>query len=419
MRIGYLIPEFPAQTHNFFWNERKALHKIGIETYIISTRNPAQSLVSHAWAPVAREATTYLTEFGSADIWNAAFELLRVGPRAWIRATSVALDGCPGKQVPYNLALVFFAARLVGVMRKAGITHVHSHSCGNAALIAAMAHRMAGITYSLTLHGDLIDYGKQQNVKFRHAAFAITITKKLCSQIEHTLLGDSPRKIGLAPMGVDANIFRRSGPYEPWRQGRALHLFSCGRLNYVKGHQDLIEAVGLLRKQGVEARLRIAGEDDMGGVGFRQHLTNLIQRLDLSNAVTLLGAVAEDRILGELNEAHLFVLASHHEPLGVAIMEAMSFETPVVATNQGGVPELIDHGVDGYLVAPQDPAVLAGAIWHVANDSELSTKLSRAGRRKVLQKFGTDISAVTLKQLITACVSAPMIAGGGGKDTAK
>ena len=408
MRIAYLIPEFPAQTHNFFWNERVALQGIGVDTLLISTRRPNKALVSHAWAPIAEADTVYLAEPSSPEALVNLVEFIRFGPRAWSRALKAAIEGCPPKLLLYNLALMFFATRLVLLMRRSGLSHCHSHSCGHAGLIAMLANRLAGISYSLTLHGDLKDYGPQQPVKFRYAAFAITITQKLSSQIRETLKDDTPRHIGLAPMGVNTAVFQRTGRYLAWAGSGPLRLFSCGRLNYVKGHQDLIRAVQILRDQGIDAVLEIAGEDDVGGSGYRKQLELLVTELDLSSSVSLLGAVSEKRVLQGLCEAHIFVLASHHEPLGVAIMEALSCATPVVATNRGGVPELIDHGVDGYLVSPEDPKILADAIRRVACDETMANAFSAAGRAKVEKSFRSDISARELKRLMETCVRKPV-----------
>ena len=270
--IGYLIPEFPAQTHNFFWNERNELFKLGIDTCLISTRRPAKALVSHCLGrhSFSRILSRDLAEIGTKDAIGILLEWIKLGPRAWLRALVASTEGCPPKlMLVRNLALMIVATRLVVLVRRLGLAHVHVHSCGNAALIATIANQLAGISYSLTLHGDLWDYGAQQTAKFRYAAFAITITRKLLAQIRETLKQDTPAMIGLAPMGVDVNVFQRPSPYQHWDQNGPLRLFSCGRLNFVKGHQDLIRAVRLLTDEGVDVVLGIAGEDDAGGGGYR------------------------------------------------------------------------------------------------------------------------------------------------------
>jgi len=92
--------------------------------------------------------------------------------------------------------------------------------------------------------------------------------------------------------------------------------------------------------------------------------------------------------------------ASRGEPLGVAIMEAMSCETPVLATNSGGVPELIEHGVDGFLIPPNDPSALAEAIGYLASNPALTEQFSRSGRSKIVQRFNSNVSARMLSCLL-------------------
>ena len=95
---------------------------------------------------------------------------------------------CPPRAWVSNIALLFIAVRLILFMRTKKLTHVHSHSCANSALIALFANRLANISYSLTLHGDLSDYGRQQNVKWRYAAFAISITQRLYDQVRRAVM---------------------------------------------------------------------------------------------------------------------------------------------------------------------------------------------------------------------------------------
>jgi colanic acid/amylovoran biosynthesis glycosyltransferase len=91
--IGYLIPEFPAQTHNFFWNERSELFKLGIDTCLLSTRRPPETLVSHSWAGMAQKETVYLAEISTKDAAGIFFEWIRLGPRAWLKALVASTDG--------------------------------------------------------------------------------------------------------------------------------------------------------------------------------------------------------------------------------------------------------------------------------------------------------------------------------------
>jgi len=81
-------------------------------------------------------------------------------------------------------------------------------------------------------------------------------------------------------------------------------------------------------------------------------------------------------------------------------MEAMSCETPVLATNSGGVPELIEHGLDGFLIPPKDPSAIAGAIKYLARNPALAEQFSASGRSKIVQRFNSDVSARELCRLL-------------------
>ena len=393
LRLGYLIPQFPGQTHIFFWRELEALQARGVQPVLLSTRPPPPGLISHEWSAEAAARTTYLARMDPAAALGGLLRLPpgdllsapRGEPRAFLRDMAMSIPA---------------ARRLVDRARREGIDHVHAHSCGRAALIAALAFRMGGPRYSLTLHGPLEDYGPGQRYKWRHAAFATIITEKLRAEAEAELAGYLPPRIAVQAMGVDTGRLSRDTPWQPPRPGEPLRIMSCGRLNQVKGHQDLLQAIRMLRDAGHDARLVIAGEDDAGGTGYRRVIEARIAELDLDGAVTLLGAVSEGEVRRHLLEAHVFALASWHEPLGVALMEAMSCEVPTIGTAAGGVAELIRDGQDGILVPPRDPPAMADAILRLAGDPDLARRLGQAGRERIVSGFGAEAGAETLIRLV-------------------
>ncbi|QEU09793.1 exopolysaccharide biosynthesis GT4 family glycosyltransferase EpsE [Paracoccus yeei] len=393
LRLGYLIPQFPGQTHIFFWRELEALQARGVQPVLLSTRPPPPGLISHEWSAEATARTTYL---GRMDPAAALGGLVRLPPGDLLSASR-----SEPRTFLRDMAMSIPAARrLVDHARREGIDHVHAHSCGRAALIAALAFRMGGPRYSLTLHGPLEDYGPGQRYKWRHAAFATIITEKLRAEAEAELAGYLPPRIAVQAMGVDTGRLSRDTPWQPPVPGQPLRIMSCGRLNQVKGHQDLMQAIRMLRDAGHDARLVIAGEDDAGGTGYRRVIEARIAELDLDGAVTLLGAVSEGEVRRHLLEAHVFALASWHEPLGVALMEAMSCEVPTIGTAAGGVAELIRDGQDGILVPPRDPPAMVDAILRLAGDPDLARRLGQAGRERIVSGFGAEAGAETLIRLV-------------------
>jgi glycosyltransferase involved in cell wall biosynthesis len=255
------------------------------------------------------------------------------------------------------------------------------------------------LTYSLTLHGPQLEtYGPNQPQKWRHAKFALVVSQRLREDIQHKLSASLPPWLATAPMGVDLDKLQRTTPYTPWPGSGPIRIFSSGRLNIIKGHAHLIESLRLLRTRGLDAHLRIAGEDEQGGRGYRQHLEQLLRDKQLTAHVTLLGAIPEEQIRHELESAHVFALASLDEGVSVAIMEAMAMQTPAVVTNVGGATELITDNTDGLLVRPEDPGAMADQLERLLRNPELATQLSSSSRQKIASNFHDRRSAQALAQ---------------------
>lgn len=399
MKLAYLIPMFPAQTHAFFWRERQCVLDMEHTVDLVTTREPPPAIVSHSWSEEARQLTEVLFPMSFAEYLSAAGKIILAGPATWGRIINTILTA----QVP-NLkerlqlvALSLVGAKFASLAQSKNWDHVHVHSCANTANIALFAHLITGLPYSMTLHGPLHDYGSNQPAKWRHAAFVIVITQKIFDEVTAELGDNIPQPLQIAPMGVEVEKFTRDAdkPYVAYNKSdeNPARLFACGRLNFCKGHQDLIHAVGLLKDRGYNVHLDIAGEDEQGGTGFHQDLEVMINKLGLQEEVTLLGAVSEQVVRDHLQAAHIFVLASLGEPLGVAYMEAMAMQTPTIGTDAGGVRELIDHETDGLLVKPENPNELADVITQILDDANLAQRLSDGGRDKIANQFSSKRSA--------------------------
>jgi len=392
-RIAVLIPEFPGQTHSFFWREIQALRQHhGIDAQIISTRL-APRPVLHDW--VAEAAAIQLHPLPPARLAALAPRLATALPRLMRDPQMRAV-----LRRPRSWAFVLMALELARICRAQGLTHMHVHSCANFALIAAMCHRIAGIPYSLVLHGPLVDYGPDQPVKWQGADFVFIITETLRAQVEK-VMPQMMDKVRVVPMGVNTDHF--APPDTPRATGTgSFTWFCCARLNRVKGHDTLIQAATILRRDRPDLafRIRIAGEDEQGGSGYHRELDRLIARQDAGALVDLLGPVTQEGVRAELHAADGFVLASRHEPLGVAYMEAMACELPVIGTDAGGVRELVTDGQDGLLVAPDNPQALADAMARLMQDPASCRRMGQAARRRILADFSARRSADALAHML-------------------
>lgn len=396
-KIGYLVPEFPGQTHNFFWREIGALKELGVEVQLYSTRRPPLGIQSTTWGKQASAETVYLHPLKPFELacilWLFASSPVRAmnALLTWRKSSKNLLDGESKVRL---FALMMLGMWLGHQIKKNGMTHLHVHSCADAANIALFAHKTFGITYSMTLHNPITIWGGNQEYKWRYASFGIIIAEWIRKDLVSRLKGYLPAQLYLAPMGVDITKLQRTSGYVPRKQ-EELRVFSCARLNPAKGFSVLLNSIALVNRSGLKASLTIAGEDDEGGTGYRKEIERLVNELELKHCVTLLGSVSEERVKHELEQAHVFVLASFEEPLGVAIMEAMSMEVPVISTNAGGVPDLLanDHGI---LVSPGDASALAEAISAIGLNPEKAKALSAKGRTLIEAKYHHQLSAMAI-----------------------
>lgn len=388
-KIAVLIPEFPGQTHSFFWREIEALDAFhGIGAQIVSTRL-APKPVWHDW--VEQAGAIQLYPVPKAELARLLPDLARTLPR---------LAGDPDTRrilrQPKAWAFVLMALRLARICRARGLSHLHVHSCANFALIAALCHRISGIPYSLVLHGPLSDYGPDQPFKWKDADFVFVITETLRAAVAQVMPAMMD-KVRVVPMGVNTDQFSPPAAPRPDSPDPFTWL-CCARLNRVKGHDTLVEAASLLRARhpGRPFRIRIAGEDEQGGSGYHRDLDAMIAAAGLGDTVELLGSVTQDAVRSELQSADGFVLASRHEPLGVAYMEAMACELPVIGTDAGGVRELIAGDRDGLLVPPENPQALADAMERLMDDPTLRRTLGKAARQRIVADFSARRSADAL-----------------------
>jgi len=172
------------------------------------------------------------------------------------------------------------------------------------------------------------------------------------------------------------------------RRGRysSFSVITVGNIRHVKGLDILIEAAAIVLKSMPDVQFRIAGgvlEPDY----FKQ-LTELIATYSIENEVIFLGSITDLRPYLETSD--LFVLPSRSEGFSNAIIEAMAYSLPVVATRVGGNDEAVDDGVTGHIVPSEDAPALAAAILRVLKDIATADTMGAEGKLRVHDKFATN-----------------------------
>jgi sugar transferase (PEP-CTERM/EpsH1 system associated) len=282
-----------------------------------------------------------------------------------------------------------FVARLARLFRRERPDVVHTHSWGTLCegLVAA---RLAGVRR--VVHGE---HGTMEtrghNLRVQRLAWGWTdgvlsvssrLAERLSAQVGYPL--DS---IKVIRNGIDTARFR------PDKRDAARHSFglgprdvvigTAGRLVPVKDHATLLNALALLKSQGVAFRAIIAGDGPL-----RATLAALAGSTGLAHAVDFLGERGD--IEDVMAACDVFALSSTSEGLSNTIMEAMATGLPVVATDVGGTEELVEDGRTGLLVPPSDPAAFAAALADLAKDEAKRHSMGLAGRQRMERDYSLD-----------------------------
>jgi glycosyltransferase involved in cell wall biosynthesis len=169
-----------------------------------------------------------------------------------------------------------------------------------------------------------------------------------------------------------------------------------------KGQRDLIEAAHLVVQQVPDARFIILGEGEL-----REHLEHLVHERHLEKHVLLPGFRTD--VLGCIKGFDLFVMSSVTEGLGTSLLDAMACARPIVATRAGGIPEIVEDGVNGLLVPVRDHHALADAIVRALQDAGLRQRMGDAGFARVNERFTVERmvsgTAAVYQRLFTSHVS--------------
>jgi len=153
-----------------------------------------------------------------------------------------------------------------------------------------------------------------------------------------------------------------------------------------KGHTDLIRASRILREQAPKIKVIVVGKGPL-----EIKLDKQARQMGVDDIVFFLGFRKDiPRLLASLD---LFVLSSHHEGLGTSLLDAMASRLPIVATQTGGIPDVVIHGETGLLVPPHNPEALAQSILMLYCDRNLAVRLGQRGYEVVHQKFSAQAMA--------------------------
>jgi glycosyltransferase involved in cell wall biosynthesis len=356
-------------------------------------------VLPHTSSPIINTNTVLTSELVTASTTTASQSLLS---RSWRNLTPQSLR--------VVLGFIRSAVKTATLLRPYEFDLVHSFETdADPAILAARLANVRTVLYTYQVDSSYRTPEIQRCPGHRltemiadhamtHGIAASSQTRS--DRLKRTHVG--PKKIRTILNGIDPDRFVRTLSKSQAREmtglpndGRII-LGTTGRLHRHKGQEFLLRAVHQLRRPNV--LLVIAGSGEL-----QDYLHKLALELKIENQVLLLGQRSD---ISELLQAFdLFALPSICEALPYSLLEAMSMGVPSIATTVGGVAELIENGVSGYLVPPSNVIELANSLQKLLNHSESELDLmSKAARNRVLCSFHERVNINELIKIYKAAV---------------
>jgi len=391
MRIAFLVSSFPAISETFVLNQITGLLDRGHEVEIFAKRPRKESAVHRdVLAYDLLRRTHYVGIPATLPVRLAkGMALLAKGlpqaPLTYLRS----LDIRKYKRRAASLDLLYMVAPFLQ-----GEAHdiLHCHFGPNGELGIMLKSLGLAKRVVVTFHGyDVSRYVKKKRPGVYRRLFAEADLMMPVSDLWRERLfkvGAPPENVVVHRMGIDLQQLcfqERSRP-----GSGPVRLLTVGRLTEKKGIEYAVRAVASLRHV---CELESVRYDIVGDGRLRAELERLVNELGLEKTVTLHGAQPHDVVRELMQESHVFLLPSvtaadgDMEGIPVVLMEALASGLPVISTVHSGIPELIEDGVSGFLVAERDAEALAERVGYLLTHSDTWSEMGRAGRKYVEQHY--------------------------------
>jgi len=400
LKVAYVLVWFPKASETFVFREVCELRAHGVDVEVFTLYGPLRKDLDAAMAgyqgPVTRMGLRALPRLARDTLWwlcrrpRTALACLGSWFRRW-RSWETAGE---------SLISVFCGFTFARLFLERGVAHVHADWANGPATAAWAASRLSGLPFSFTGRaGDIFPPDGALVEKGRDCcAIRTDVARNVPYLIEHA--GVAPDKVRLIHAALALNVER---PAEP-KLRPPFNLVAVGRFVPKKGYDVLLEAVALLRRQGVDATLTLAGSGPL-----ERQLRALTRTLGLEDRVRFPGFVPHEQVPELLREADCFVMSSRVSASGDrdgipnVILEAMAHGLPVVGTDVSGIGEVVQDGITGVLTPPENARALAAGIARLLGDRELALAMARAGQRQVLERFDPAARAADLAALYAEC----------------
>ena len=408
--IAYIMWHFPLLSETFVQREITALKDKGINISIIADGIPDTALLDNASRALAAATTTVLP----LDRVEMRGVLRRFLKRHPLRTANLLLFLLfhryhERKTRRFDMHVFNKSVYIAGLCERLGVTHVHSPWADLNAITGLLASRLLGVPFSVQarahdIHRKTYLHGLKE--KFAYAELVITNTNYNASRLKAIVGAGSTGKIVRIYNGIPLHAFPYRTPAEI--RGRPVRILTVARLIEQKGIDDLLRACSGLRRAGIDFQATVVGGPEEDREVDSEAIRRQCRDLGLDSHVGFAGNRSQREVLEHYRLADMFVLPSKiaedgsRDVIPNVLIEAMAVGLPCISTRLTGIPEIIDDGVDGLLVAPGAVEALIEAMTELSRNHDLRRTLSANARSKVESRFDIDRNAEEYRAVFNA-----------------
>jgi len=400
-RIAYVLKVYPRTSQTFVLTEILAHERAGLAMDIFSLRRTDDTRFHAALA----------------EVQSPVFQIARAGSKATLALNELREHG---EHLPQlwqvvqesgaNAEDLLQAARLSRAIVERGIVHMHAHFGTVATVVARLAAKITGISYSFTAHAkDIFHEIVEEDVlrlKLADAAGVITVSQFNVAYLQDKY-AEAAAGVKLIYNGLDLNEFE----FEP-EGDRPPLILAVGRLVEKKGFSYLLEACAILRSRGVRFNCEI-----VGGGELESALQLQFRELELEDCVKLCGPMSQSDVKRKIRQARLLAAPCVHaenddrDGLPTILLEAMALGTACISTPVTGIPEILRHEETGLMVAERDKTALADACERLLFDQVLREGLVQKGRSLVEENFDIEKNASKIRSFFSVMTGIELVSG--------
>ena len=398
----FVLKGYPRLSETFIAEEILGLERRGFDIRIVALRRPTDDRIHPVHRDI-RAPVAYLPEY----LHDAPLRVLG----AWWRVRRRPGYGAARRQFladlrrdpTRNRLRRFGQALVLADEMPGGAAHLHAHFIHTPASVVAYAALLAGLPWTCSAHAKDIWTSADWDLAGKLAAARWTVTCTRTGRDRLDALSPPDRPVRLNYHGLALDRFRPLPLLRPRRDGSdaadPVRLLAVGRAVEKKGFDLLVEALARLPRDRHWRLVHVGGGPALAGLKARAAAAGIAER------IAWLGPRDQAAVLQHYREADLFVLPCRvtgdgdRDGLPNVLVEAQSQGLACLSTEVGGVPELIEDGVNGRLVPPDDPGALADALGTLIGDPDRRRAFGRAGQQRVARDFDSAASLDALARL--------------------